>query len=93
MVFVGLLKAMPGSPTDYPSLKWYQTAAAAGCRGFSQTLLGKPEVFPFPDGIYNPSSEFECNHRFCSQLDGSKDPSKAAIEVGRLIRKHASCLF
>lgn len=54
MVFVGLLKAMPGSPTDYPSLKWYQTAAAAGCRGFSQTLLGKPEVFPYQMGYIIP---------------------------------------
>lgn len=45
---------MSESPTHYPLLEWHQTAAAAGCRGFSQPLLGKPEVFPYQMGYIIP---------------------------------------
>ena len=35
---LGWLKAVPGSSTDYPLFKWYQTAAAAGYSGFFPDL-------------------------------------------------------
>lgn len=55
-------------------------------QGFFQPLPGKPEVFPQQMGCIIPPVSLNVITGCVPQLDGPKDPSPAATEVGRLIR-------